>query len=94
MLENGTSKKVLKIKRMCFSSLEYEIKKQMYKSYGECTTDMAIFTLFVGIALIEAASHAFLRGYSEEQEIAPNKKIKTLKRIAYFCIHTDFFSVF
>jgi hypothetical protein len=26
------------------------------------------------LALIEAVSHAFLRGYSEEQEKAPNKK--------------------
>jgi hypothetical protein len=26
------------------------------------------------LALIEAASHAFYRGYSEEQEIAPKNK--------------------
>jgi hypothetical protein len=66
----------------------------MYKSYSECTTDIRIFTFIRLIALIEVASRAFLRGYSEEQEKAPNKKIKTLKRNAYFCIHTDFISVF
>ncbi len=48
--------------------------KQMYKSYSECTTDIGIFTLIPSIALIEVASHAFWRGYSEEQEKASNKK--------------------